>query len=117
MPVAADAVLIPLHCEYFALEGLADLIATMRRVRAALIPPSISKACCSRCSTNAPISASRSRTTSGILQTESVSHRHPRNIRLGEAPSHGMPILRYDRNRAARKRIWRSRAKCWSAEP
>ena len=36
--VAADSVLIPLHCEYFALEGLADLVATMRRVRAALNP-------------------------------------------------------------------------------
>ena len=36
--VAADTVLIPLHCEYFALEGLADLVATLRRVRAALNP-------------------------------------------------------------------------------
>src|SRR5215813_4471348 len=36
--VAANAVLIPLHCEYFALEGLADLVGTMRRVRAALNP-------------------------------------------------------------------------------
>ena len=36
--VAADTVLIPLHCEYFALEGLADLVGTMRRVRAALQP-------------------------------------------------------------------------------
>ena len=36
--VAADAVLIPLHCEYFALEGLADLVGTMRRVRSALNP-------------------------------------------------------------------------------
>src|ERR1044071_1405618 len=36
--VAADAVLIPLHCEYFALEGLADLVETMRRVRASLNP-------------------------------------------------------------------------------
>ena len=36
--VAADAVLIPLHCEYFALEGLADLVGTMRRVRASLNP-------------------------------------------------------------------------------
>src|SRR6266850_8301983 len=36
--VAADAVLIPLHCEYFALEGLADLVGTLRRVRGALNP-------------------------------------------------------------------------------
>jgi len=36
--VAADTVLIPLHCEYFALEGLAELVGTMRRVRAALNP-------------------------------------------------------------------------------
>ena len=36
--VAADRVLIPLHCEYFALEGLADLVGTMRRVRAGLNP-------------------------------------------------------------------------------
>ena len=44
--VAADTVLIPLHCEYFALEGLADLVATLRRVRAALNPASTSKASC-----------------------------------------------------------------------
>src|SRR5690606_6460205 len=36
--VAADAVLIPLHCEYFALEGLADLVGTIRRLRASLNP-------------------------------------------------------------------------------
>ena len=36
--VAAEAVLIPLHCEYFALEGLADLMTTLRRVRAGLNP-------------------------------------------------------------------------------
>ena len=39
--MAADAVLIPLHCEYFALEGLADLVGTMRRVRAALNPADV----------------------------------------------------------------------------
>ena len=44
--VAADGVVIPLNCEYFALEGLADLVATLRRVRATLNPTSTSPACC-----------------------------------------------------------------------
>ena len=44
--VAADTVLIPLHCEYFALEGLADLVGTMRRVARRSTPRSISRACC-----------------------------------------------------------------------
>jgi cellulose biosynthesis protein BcsQ len=38
-------VLIPLNCEYFALEGLADLVATLKRVRGAFTPVSISPAC------------------------------------------------------------------------
>jgi chromosome partitioning protein len=44
--VAADAVLIPLHCEYFALEGLADLVGTMRACAVRSIRRSTSKACC-----------------------------------------------------------------------
>jgi chromosome partitioning protein len=43
--VAADAVLIPLHCEYFALEGLAELVGTMRRVRASFNPALDIEAC------------------------------------------------------------------------
>jgi chromosome partitioning protein len=95
--VAADAVLIPLHCEYFALEGLADLVGTMRRVRASL---------------------NRQLDIEGVLLTmfddrtnlgqqvakdvreffkEKVFHTViPRNVRLGEAPSHGMPVILYD---------------------
>jgi chromosome partitioning protein len=55
--VAADAVLVPLNCEYFALEGIAELMATLDRVRTSLNPE---LACCSRCTTSAPTSASRS---------------------------------------------------------
>lgn len=94
---AADSVLVPIQCEYFALEGLADLMETLRRVQQKL---------------------NRSLTLEGILLTmydertnlsrqvreEVVRHFGsymlktviPRNIRLGEAPSFGKPVLLYD---------------------
>jgi chromosome partitioning protein len=94
---AAGSVLVPLQCEYFALEGLAHLLSTIDRVRAALNP---------------------ALALEGILLTmfdvrNNLSHQvatevrqHfngqvfetiiPRNVRLSESPSHGKPILLYD---------------------
>ena len=101
--VAADAVLIPLNCEYFALEGIAELIATLDRVRAAF---------------NAPLAIEGVLLTmyddrTNLGQQVSANIREyfgdqvyrtviPRNIRLGEAPSHGVPAILYDaRSRGA----------------
>ena len=95
--VAADAVLIPLHCEYFALEGLADLVGTMRRVRAALNP--------SLDIEGVLLTMFDERTNLGQQVANEVRQFYkekvfrtviPRNVRLGEAPSHGMPVILYD---------------------
>ena len=91
--VSADAVLIPLHCEYYALEGIADLWVRAPRAQRS-IRNSTSKACCSRCSTSALISVSRSPLKCAPSSRRRCSARpFPRNVRLGEAPSHGMPVI------------------------
>ncbi len=96
--VAADAVMIPMQCEYYALEGLTDLVATLKKVRANL---------------NAKLEIE------GLLRTlfdprstltqqvsgELVEHFGdkvyrsiiPRNVRLAEAPSYGKPVTAFDR--------------------
>lgn len=96
--VAADSILIPLQCEYYALEGLSDLLTTVKLVKARLNP---------------------NLTLEGILLTmfdkrNNLSHQvaqeimlHfktkvfkviiPRTVRLAECPSHGKPIFFYDR--------------------
>jgi chromosome partitioning protein len=101
--VAADRVLIPLHCEYFALEGLADLVATMRRVRASLNP--------SLDIEGVLLTMNDERTNLGQQVTRDVREFFkdkvyktviPRNVRLAEAPSHGLPAVTYDaRSRGA----------------
>lgn len=94
---AADDVLIPLQCEYFALEGMGELLATLKRVRQSLNP--------SLEITGIVLTMFDERTR---LSKDVVSEvrRHfgdrvyrtvvPRNIRLAEAPSHGIPVLQYD---------------------
>ena len=96
--VAAHAVLIPMQCEYYALEGLSDLVQTIKRVKERLNP---------------------SLEIDGLLRTmydprntlaqqvsrDLVSHFGekvyrtivPRNVRLAEAPSYGIPVLEFDR--------------------
>jgi len=95
--VAADCVLIPLNCEYFALEGIADLLATLDRVRAALNP--------SLTVEGVLLTMYDDRTNLGQQVSGNIREYFgdqvfktviPRNIRLGEAPSHGMPVMLYD---------------------
>ena len=95
--VAADAVLIPLHCEYFALEGLADLVSTMRRVRAALNPAlDIEGVLLTMFDERTNLGQQVATDVRGFFKEKVFRTVIPRNVRLGEAPSHGMPVILYD---------------------
>jgi chromosome partitioning protein len=95
--VAADAVLIPLHCEYFALEGLADLIATLRRVRASFNPRlDIAGVLMTMYDERTNLGQQVARDIRGFFKEKVFDTVVPRNVRLGEAPSHGMPAILYD---------------------
>src|SRR3954463_7317634 len=95
--VAADAVLIPLNCEYFALEGLADLVATLRRVRAALNPAlDIAGVLMTMYDERTNLGQQVSRDIREFFQDRVFDTVTPRNTRLGEAPSHGIPAILYD---------------------
>ncbi len=95
--VAADAVLIPLHCEYFALEGLADLVGTMRRVRAALNPGlDIEGVLLTMFDERTNLGQQVATDVREFFKEKVFRTVIPRNVRLGEAPSHGMPVILYD---------------------
>jgi chromosome partitioning protein len=95
--VAADAVLIPLHCEYFALEGLADLVGTMRRVRAALNPAlDIEGVLLTMFDERTNLGQQVANDVREFFKEKVFRTVIPRNVRLGEAPSHGLPVILYD---------------------
>ena len=96
---AADAILVPVQCEYYALEGLSDLMSTLRMVKKRLNP---------RLEVfGVALTMFDGRTTFSTQGAQEV-RRHfpgkvfaaviPRNIRLAEAPSHGIPVTAYDRS-------------------
>lgn len=94
---AADSALVPIQCEYYALEGLTDLLDTIARVRAALNPGLAVEGIL--------LTMADERTNlSRQVEEEVRSHLEdlvfhtviPRNVRLGEAPSFGKPIILYD---------------------
>jgi chromosome partitioning protein len=100
---AADAVIVPLQCEYYALEGLARLLETIDLVRASLNPELVLEGIVGtmvdvRNSLGKQVLAEvRAHFGERVFQTVI-----PRNVRLSEAPSHGKPILLYDvRSRGA----------------
>lgn len=101
--VAADSVLIPLHCEYFALEGLADLVATLKRVRLALNPDlDIAGVLLTMHDERTNLAQQVARDIREFFGEKVFATTIPRNIRLGEAPSHGLPVILYDvRSRGA----------------
>ena len=95
--VAADAVLIPLTCEYFALEGLADLVATLRRVRGSFNPSlDIAGVLLTMYDERTNLGQQVARDIREFFQDRVYETVIPRNVRLGEAPSHGIPAILYD---------------------
>lgn len=95
---AADSVLIPVQCEYYALEGLSDLLGTIRAVKKRLNRRIEIE--------GVLLTMYDGRTNLSLQVAEEVKHHFPgkvyatvipRNVRLSEAPSHGKPVLDYDR--------------------
>ena len=95
---ACDSVLIPVQCEYYALEGLSDLMVTLRAVKKRL-NPSISifgvllTMYDGRTNFSAQVAEEVRRHFPGKVFAAAI----PRNVRLSEAPSHGMPVCAYDK--------------------
>ncbi len=94
---AADGVLVPLQCEYFALEGISELLTTIRRVQSGTNPRlGIAGILLTMYDERTNLSKEvadevRSHFSGKVFETVI-----PRNVRLAEAPSHGVPILDYD---------------------
>jgi chromosome partitioning protein len=95
--VAADAVLVPLQCEFYALEGISGLIRTIEMVKRGLNPAlnlqGIVLTMYDRRNNLSDLVAADARGFFGATVYETVI---PRNIRISEAPSHGKPVLLYD---------------------
>jgi chromosome partitioning protein len=96
---AAQAVMIPMQCEYYALEGLSDLVGTIKRVRAHL-NPSLEIEGLLRTMYD-PRNTLAQQVSAQLLQhfgDKVYRTVIPRNVRLAEAPSHGLPALEFDRS-------------------
>jgi chromosome partitioning protein len=96
--VAADSVLVPMQCEYYALEGLSSLLSTIGRVKMVLNPSLIVEGVV------LTMFDSRNRLSHEVMQEiqKHFSDRAfrtviPRNVRLSESPSHGLSVLEYER--------------------
>ncbi len=95
--VAADSVLVPIQCEYFALEGLTDLFDTLARVRRALNPAlSIQGILLTMFDERTNLSMQVRDDLINHFANKVLQTIIPRNVRLAEAPSFGKPALLYD---------------------
>ena len=97
--VAADSVMIPMQCEYYALEGLSALLNTIEEIRAS-VNPRLEVEGLLRTMYDPRSNLSSDVSGQLILHFGDKVYRTviPRNVRLAEAPSHGLPALKYDRS-------------------
>ena len=95
--VASDAVLVPLQCEFFALEGLSQLLRTVERVRTTLNPTlDVQGVVLTMFDKRNNLSDQVAADVRGFLGEKVYETVIPRNVRISEAPSHGVPALIYD---------------------
>lgn len=95
--VAADSLLVPLQCEFFALEGLSQLLGTVERIRTRFNPGlSILGVALTMYDRRNRLSEQVSADVRAVLGKVVFDTVIPRNVRLSEAPSHGLPALIYD---------------------
>ncbi len=95
--VAADAVLVPLQCEFYALEGLSQLMRTIERVQRALNPRlELQGVLLTMYDGRNNLSESVALDVRGHLGAKVFDTMIPRNVRVSEAPSYGKPVLIYD---------------------
>ena len=97
--VAADRVMIPMQCEYYALEGLTDLVATLKKVRAKLNPTlEIEGLLRTMFDPRSTLTQQVSGELEGHFGSKVYRTIIPRNVRLAEAPSYGKPVIAFDRS-------------------
>src|SRR5690348_12743758 len=95
--VAADSVLIPMQAEYFALEGISELLDTMERIRQQLNPRlQIEGVVLTMYDDRTNLAQQVTRELRNYFGDTVCQTVIPRNVRLAEAPSHGQPVLLYD---------------------
>ena len=96
---AADGILVPVQCEYYALEGLSDLMATLRMVKRRINPRlEIFAVALTMFDGRTNFSNQVAQEVRGHFPGKVFATVIPRNIRLAEAPSHGLPVTAYDRS-------------------
>ncbi len=96
---AADGILVPVQCEYFALEGLSDLMTTMRMVKRRVNPGiEIFGVALTMFDGRTNFSNQVAQEVRRHFPGKVFATMIPRNVRLAEAPSHGIPVIAYDRS-------------------
>ena len=94
---ASDAVLIPMQCEYFAMEGLSHLLQTIKRVKMGMNPKlNVEGLFFTMYDPRTRLAQQVVKEVGAYFKDKVFSTIIPRNVRLSEAPSHGLPISKYD---------------------